>query len=84
MGYIDFSDFEQFKVDTHSTDFGQVKMDPTHSFMGFEQVTVILLSLGIMLGYKKQFKLPLIKNSGTMHRVWHKSFSMIQSFEIKN
>ena len=24
-----FADFEQFKVDSHSADFGQVKIDPT-------------------------------------------------------
>ena len=33
---------------------------------------------------QKQFKHSLAKNSRTMHSIWHKSFSMIQSAGIKN
>ena len=32
-----FADFQQLKIDNHSVDFGQVKIDPTH---------LLLLNLG--------------------------------------
>ena len=53
------------------------------SFTYLEQVSFLLI-LGKSLGCKKTPKLSLTKNSRTMHRIWHKSFSVIQSAEIKN
>ena len=80
----DFSDLEQLKVDSHSASLGKSKLILLAYFSDFGQVTIIFLSLDKPLGCKKQSKLPLTKNSGTTHRVWHKSFSKIQSAGIKN
>ena len=74
-----FADFEQFKIDGNFV----VKTDPTQfTFTDFGQVRVILGSLD------KTFQnnpnpLHLTKNSGTTYRIWHKSFSVIQSAGIK-
>ena len=46
--------------------------------------SVILLSLGKILGREKQTHTVWQKSSRTMHKIWHKSFSMIQSVGIKN
>ena len=52
-------------------------------FTDFRQVRVVLVSLGKTCHEKQskpsQFDNGLIKNSRTTHRVWDKSFSMIQS-----
>ena len=60
--YVDFqtghfADFGHFKIDSHLVVFGQVKIDPTFSFLLTLGRSVILLSLGKMLGLKKQSKL---------------------------
>ena len=78
------ADFEQSKLDTHFADFGQVKIDLTCSF-SLTLDTVILLSLGNTLGRgKNPNPHRLIKKSKTTHRIWYKSFSMIQSAGVKN
>ena len=44
-----------------------------------------LISLSMMLGHKKQSKpSPFDKNIQEQHRIWHKSFQMIQLAGIKN
>ena len=55
-----FSDFEQFKLNSH---FDPTCFDPILiqfillvQFSDFGQITVILMSLGKMLSFKKQFK----------------------------
>ena len=63
---------------------GKSKLNLLLLFSDFRQVTVILLRLGNTLGYRKQSKPTLIKNSKTTHRIWYKSFSMIQSARVKN
>ena len=45
--------------------------------------SLILLAFGKTLGCKKNPN-PLTKISRATHRIWHKSFSMIQSARIKN
>ena len=71
-----FADIKQFKVDSHSGDFGQVKMGLAGSF---ERRWA-----GDSLFYWVWARHWAAKNnSGTMHRVQHKSFS-IQSAGIKN
>ena len=52
-------------------------------FYYFEQVTVILLSLGNTCRKNNPNPLRLIKNSRTTNRIWHKSFSIIQSAESR-
>ena len=56
------SDFEQFKVDSHSAHFlltlGKSKLTILVYFSDFGHITVILLRLGKMLGCKKQSKHP--------------------------
>ena len=53
-------------------------------FADYGQVIVTLFSLGKTC-HEKQSKPSLFdKNSRTMHRIWHKLFSTIQSVEIKN
>ena len=63
---------EQFRVDIHFANFWQVKIDPIRFFSAdVGQVTVVLLSLS------KHITKNNPKNSRSMHRIWHKSFSMI-------
>ena len=49
-----FCYFEQFKIDSWIAAFGQVNIGPILHFTDFEQVAVILMSLGKMLGLEKQ------------------------------
>ena len=80
-----FVDFEQFKIDIDFVDFRKVKIDPSHSCLLSLDRSVILLSLGKMLGHEEQCKpSPFDKNSRATHRIWHKSILMIQSAQIKN
>ena len=46
--------------------------------------SIILLTLGKMLGHEKQSKFPLTKKSRTTYRICLKSFSLIQSAGVKN
>ena len=49
-----FCYFDQFKTDSHFPDFRQVKSEPTHLYLlTIWKITVILLSLGMMIGHKK-------------------------------
>ena len=68
----------------HFPNFGQAKMDTTSLFLLTLGRSVYLLTLGKILDCKKQSKPSLTKNSRTRHRIWHKSFWMIQSGGIKN
>ena len=66
------------------SEFGRVKMDPTRSVLLTLGWPVIWLTLGKTLGHEKLPKSSLKKNSRTTGRMWHKSFSMIQSAGIQN
>ena len=69
-----FADFEQFKIDSHYANFGQVRIDPNCSS---------LLTLGRSVIYWIWEDVGLRKTT-TRHRIWPKSFSMIQWAVIKN
>ena len=80
-----FANFEQFTIDSHFSDFGQVKIDPSwlylllwagHSFIEFWA--------RLLAAKNNPNPLILIKKSRTTHRIWPKSFSMTQSAGIKN
>ena len=71
-----FADFEQFKIDTHFANFRQVQIDSNW---------LSLLSLGrSQIFYWLWARCQAAKKSRTRHRIWHKSFSMIQWAVIKN
>ena len=53
-------------------------------FTEFGQVSNILTSLGKTCRKKQIKPPPFDKNSRTMHTIWHRSFSVIQSAGIKN
>ena len=74
-----FANFEQFKVDIHFANFGQVKTVPIRCFTYFGQVTVILLCLGKTCRKKQSKPSPFDKNSRTTYRIWHKLLSKIHS-----
>ena len=74
-----FCYFEQFKVDTNFVNFGQVKIDPKWSFL----LTLDRSQLFYWVWARHATK-NNPKNSRTTHKIWHKSFSMIQSVGIKN
>ena len=79
-----FAVLEQFKVDSHAT-VGQVKTEPTRSFKWLCRSQLFYWCWARCCAAKNNPTLSARKkNSGTMHRVWHKSFSMIQSAGIKN
>ena len=81
--YIDFqighfAEFEQFKTEPS-------KLTLLVLFFWLCTGQVILLSLGKILAAKNNSnRRRLIKNSRMTHRIWHKSFSMIQSAGIRN
>ena len=78
-----FANFEQFKIDSHFANFGKVNINPNCLFL----VTLDRLQLfywaWVRLRLWKAIQTCLTKNSRTMHRIWHKQFSTIQSAEIK-
>ena len=91
MSYIDFqtvhfNNFKQFKVDVILQSFGKSKLTLLVHFSEFRKVIIILPGLGKTLCYKKKQSKPppFDKNPETMHRVRHKSFSIIQSAGIKD
>ena len=51
-----FVNFEQFKIDSHFANFGQVETDPNFSSLPTLRRSVILMTLGKTLGAKKQSK----------------------------
>ena len=74
-----FCYFEQFKVDTNFVNFGQVKIDPKWSLL----LTLDRSQLFDWVWARHATK-NNPKNSRTTHKIWHKSFLMIQSVGIKN
>ena len=80
-----FAGFERFKFCSHFGDFWQVEIKQVTVIL-FGQVTVTFLSLGKTLGSKKTMQNLSIwqKIKNHMHRLWQKSFSVIQSAVIKN
>ena len=86
LRYVDFqtghfADFEQFKVGIHFANFEQVqvKIDPVHFFL--LTLNMSQLFYWVWAGHATKNN---TKYSRTTHRIWHKSFSMIQSAGIKN
>ena len=71
--------FEQFKDNIHFANSGQLKMDPICSSL----LTLDRSQLFYWVWTKHATKNGP-KNSRTTHRIWHKSFSVIQSAGIKN
>ena len=80
-----FAEFKQFKVDIHFADIGQVTIDPTHSlFLTLDRSQLFYWVWVKQAAKNNPNRHCLIKNSRTTHRIWYKSFSMIQSAGIKN
>ena len=80
-----FAEFKQFKVDIHFADIGQVTIDPTHSlFLTLDRSQLFYWVWAKQAAKNNPNRHCLIKNSRTTHRIWYKSFSMIQSAGIKN
>ena len=72
LRYIDFqtghfAHFEHLIVNSHSADFGQVKIELLVNIKGFGQFTVILLSLGKALGCEKLSKTPPLDKKNQNH-----------------
>ena len=79
-----FMFYEQFKVDIHFANFGQVKIDPIHSLLLLWTGRSYFTEFGQEIPQNNPNSLGLTKKSRTTHRIWHKSFSMIQSARTKN
>ena len=80
-----FAAFEQFKIDSHFANFGQVKINPTCSTILLWEGHGYFTEFGQDIRPRKQSNLlRLTKNSRTTHRIWHKLFSIIRSVGIKN
>ena len=62
-----FADFEQFKIDSQFANLGQVKIDPNCQLLLLWAGHNYLLSLGNMLGHKKQS--PLKSNFRNFNRI---------------
>ena len=79
-----FAEFEQFKIDSHFADFGQVKIDHCRLYL----LTLSRSQLFYRVWTRQAARnnpnpLGLTKNSKTRRRIWHKLSSMIQSAGIK-
>ena len=79
-----FNDSGQFKVYSHFADFGQIKIDPFNLFLLALGRSQSFTEFGQDARLQKTNPLCLTKTSRTTHRIWHKSFSMIQWAGIKN
>ena len=62
-----FADSEQFKIDSHFVDFGQVNIDSICLYLLDLGSSFIWLDLGKMLGCKKQSKPSLIDKKFKNH-----------------
>ena len=76
-----FADLKQFKTDSHSANFGQVKIDPTYSFFTdfgrvsyFTDFGCVSYLTDFGQGARPRKTIRLTNNSRTTHRIWHKSF----------
>ena len=70
----------------HFADFGEVKIEPTYLFLLKLGRSQLFTELGQDIKLQKKNNpnpLCLRKNSRTTDRIWHKSYSMIQSAGIK-
>ena len=82
-GDIDFqtghvADFEQFKVENYFADLELVKID---------SISSLLLTIGSSVFPEFGQDMPqktILKKSRTIHNIWHKLLSVIQSAGIKN
>ena len=80
------STFSSSKTDSHFADFGQVKTDDSCLFLlNLDWSHLFSWDWARCWGMRNYPNpLHLTKNWRTMHRIWHKPFSMIQSAQIKN
>ena len=73
------------KIDNQFSDFGQVKIDPTRSFLQtLGRAQLFYWVWARQAAKSNPIPLCLTKNSRTKHKIWRESFSMIQSTGIKS
>ena len=78
-----FADIEKIKIDSHFGDFEQIMTDPTRFFTNFGQVTEFT-EFGQDDKLRKTIPTLSVWQKIQERRIgWYKSFSMIQSAEIR-